>query len=142
MFSVKTSTRKKRLTELSPSIKKKLQRFKMANKDVDKEAEKVKGSLVDVGDLDDEVKETDEDLNSKEMLSAILSKQNDMAGDIKSLINTVAGVQRDVKMLKPLVDKVDDLSEKYQEKKKRLTAFETNMSRSEIICTRTKCLMK
>ena len=46
------------------------------------------------------------------MLSAILAKQNDMSGDIKSLITTVAGVQRDFKTLKPLVDKVDDLTKK------------------------------
>ena len=64
------------------------------------------------------------------MLSAILAKQNDMAGDIKSLITTVAGVQKDVETLKPLVKKVDDLSVKYQLMEKRLTAVETNTSRS------------
>ena len=56
MFSIKTSSRKKRLTGLSPSIKKKVLRFEMANKDMDKEAEKIKESLVEDGVLDTEQK--------------------------------------------------------------------------------------
>ena len=89
---IKTSSRKIRLTGLSPSIKKKVQRFEMANKDVEIEAEKNRESLDEDGILEDETKKTEEDLNPKEMLSTILVKQNDMAGDIKSLITTLAGV--------------------------------------------------
>ena len=118
---------------MSPSIKKKVQRFEMANKDVEIEAEKNRESLDEDGILEDETKKTEEDLNPKEMLSTILVKQNDMAGDIKSLITTVAGVQKDLETLKPLVEKVDHLTVKYQQMDKRLTGVETNTSRSEIL---------
>ena len=45
----------------------------------------------------------------------------------------MAGVQQDVETLMPLVDKVDDLTVKYQQMEKRLTAVETNTSRIEIL---------
>ena len=62
-----------------------MQEFKMVKVDDDKEAEKIKMSLVDGGNHEDEAKEIDEELNSKETLSGTLAKQNDMSGDIKNV---------------------------------------------------------
>ena len=67
------------------------------------------------------------------MLAAILAKQTDMSGDIKSLIRMVAGVQKDVETLKPLVDKVNNLSVKYMEMERMLMAVESNTSKNEIL---------
>ena len=101
----------------------------MATKGDDKESEKTKGALIDANNLEDDAKEVNKECDSEEMLTSILAKQNDMSGDIKSLITTVAGVQRDVETLKPLVDMVDDLKEMEQ----RLTAVETNTNKNEML---------
>ena len=105
----------------------------MATKGDDKDSEKTKSALIDDDNLKEDAKEVNEELDSKEMLTAILAKQNDMSGDIKSLITTVACVQCDVETLKPLVDTVDDLTEKYKEMEQRLTAVETNTNKNEIL---------
>ena len=66
------------------------------------------------------------------MLTSILASQNDMSGDIKSLIMTVSDLQKDVDTLKPLVAKVDDLTHKYVDMEKHLTAVENNTNKKEI----------
>ena len=113
----------------------------MANKNLDIEAEKNKESLDECRIPDDKTRKTEENLNPNKMLSSILAKQNDMAEDIKSLIKTVAGVQKDFETFKPLVEKVDDLTVKYQLMEKRLTAIETNTGQSKIL-EEVKALLK
>ena len=65
MIRIKTPSHKRRLTGLSSSIKKKVQKFEMATKGADMDIEKVKMSLEDGDNLEDSAKETDEELNSK-----------------------------------------------------------------------------
>ena len=77
--------------------------------------------------------EDGEELDTKEMLAAILAKQTDISGDIKSLITTVSGVQKDLKTLKQLVAKVNHLTNKCMEMERRVTAVENNTNKNEIL---------
>ena len=56
-----------------------------------------------------------------------------MTKDLKALINTVQGVNTDVATLKPLIEMVDDLSKKYKDMEKRLSAVENNPNKNEIL---------
>ena len=55
-------------------------------------------------------KEGDRIGKTEKMLSAILERQQGMSNNIKTLIMTVADVQKDAETLKPLVAKVDNLT--------------------------------
>ena len=89
---------------------------------------------VDDGNEEDTGKEEEERLgDAKEMLTAILASQKDMSGNIQSLITTVTDVQKDVEMLKPLLATVDELTGKYVDMEKRLTAVENNTNKNEIL---------
>ena len=68
-------------------------------------------------------------MNPEKMLTAILKNQKGMSSYIKSLIMTVTDVKNYVETLKPISDKVDDLSRKYADMEKHLTAVESNTSK-------------
>ena len=78
IIKIKTTSHKRQLTGLSPSIKRKCQQCKMATKGNDKDGEKVKSALIDGDNLENGTKEVNEELNSKDTLAAILAKQNDI----------------------------------------------------------------
>ena len=52
----------------------------------------------------------------------------------------VGDVKKDINTLKPLIDKVDDLTRKYEDMEKRLSVVENNTSKNEIL-DRVKALL-
>ena len=102
---------------------------------IQENGEITKNSIEDGDDDDEDPKKKEEEGtgNTKEMLAAILESKNVVSGDIKALITSVSGVQKDVETLKPLVAKVDDFTQKYVNVEKRLTAVENNTNKNKIL---------